>query len=794
MNPNPIQISDISLSNASSGSERIQLTPKPKLFQKYYDLPIRTKQLINLGIAQLVSVVGLVGSAALLNQTQGYKQLESLAKSELAVVDINYNIKVNQMGFGFRGQSDNINIITAAQLANQGKDLPVDLQSQISKILKNEVKARKIEYATLVGKDLKILVSANANRQGEIFDPEGLVTKILNTPDGQIRTTEIVSWEELKKENPPLPKGFANQEALIRYTFTPVKDPTTGEVIGALVSGDIVNNKLPIVEGTLKAFGGGYTAVYFRKKSGDIALATSLNAPKGNELNQELQKINQPLSEPAVLNEAIAAKGTPVTDRIRQNQVNSTVATKAILNSKNEPVALLVQATPETELEALTANTLLLQLVIAILVLVINIPLAIILANAISKPIKKLQDNTKNFSEGDRNARSEVFAADEVGQLTVVFNEMADQLQEVIDNQEGEFERLELARSLARSEADAGAEVQKQEKEKLQASALRLLMEVDPISKGDLTVRARVTEDEIGTLADSYNSTVQSLREIVTQVQSASQQVLATTNSSEISIQSLATEALSQAQEITNALKQVAEMSDSIQDVTSKAAKAEVAIAEATDTVKEGEAAMTLTVTEFQAISNTVTETAEKVERLGESSLKISQIVNLIGSFAAQTNILALNASMEAARAGEEGRGFAVVADEVRSLARQSAKATNEIEKLVTEIQAQAQDLAAAMKIGAKQVTTGTQIVDTARQSLDKISIVSAQINSLVEAIATAAVSQAQTSESVTKTMNKVAAIADNTSDGAIHVVDGFKELLALTQKLQSSVQRFKVK
>jgi methyl-accepting chemotaxis protein len=330
-------------------------------------------------------------------------------------------------------------------------------------------------------------------------------------------------------------------------------------------------------------------------------------------------------------------------------------------------------------------------------------------------------------------------------------------------------------------------------KQLLQKRAMELLIEVDPISRGDLTVRAKVTEDEIGTVADSYNATVASLRTIVSQVQSASQQVLDTTNSSEISIQSLSSEALRQSLEITTALQEITEMSDSIRLVTSTAAKAEAAVEEATATVKEGEAAMNRTVDEFTAIRNTVADTAKKVEQLGESSQKISQVVNLITSFAAQTNILALNASMEAARAGEEGRGFAVVADEVRSLARQSAKASSEIEKMISDIQTQTKALAISMQIGAKQAETGTQIVDTARQSLDKIAVVSAQINSLVGAIAQAAVTQTQTSESVTKAMNKVAAIADTTSDEATHVVDGFKQLLILAKQLQSNVERFKV-
>jgi methyl-accepting chemotaxis protein len=344
------------------------------------------------------------------------------------------------------------------------------------------------------------------------------------------------------------------------------------------------------------------------------------------------------------------------------------------------------------------------------------------------------------------------------------------------------------AQSLSQQEREA-----QDSREFMQQRALELLMEVDPISRGDLTVRAKVTADEIGTIADSYNATVSSLRQIVTQVQDASQQVLTTTSDSGTSIQSLSTEALRQSQEVNDALADIARMSNSIAMVATTAQKAEAAVEEANTTVKAGEDAMSRTVDGFLAIRDTVTEATAKVQRLGESSEKISKVVNLIGTFAAQTNLLALNASMEAARAGEEGRGFAVVANEVRSLARQSAKATAEIEKMVAEIQSGTQEVVAAMATGAEQVATGTQLVDDARQSLTKIVLVSEQISGLVEAIAQATVTQSQASESVTETMNNVAAIAGKTSSEANQVSASFKQLLTLAQDLQASVEKFKV-
>lgn len=350
------------------------------------------------------------------------------------------------------------------------------------------------------------------------------------------------------------------------------------------------------------------------------------------------------------------------------------------------------------------------------------------------------------------------------------------------------LERLILIENQTKSE-----ESQRKGKEELQRRALELLMEVDPVSRGDLTVRAKVTEDEIGTIADSYNATIESLRRLVTDVQTAAKTVAQVTVESEQSVEELSTEAIRQADDIIVALDRIQSLTISAKDVATNAEQAEMAVRQANQSVEEGELAMNRTVDGILAIRETVAETAKKVKRLGESTQKISRVVNLISSFADQTNLLALNASIEAAHAGEEGRGFAVVAEEVRSLARQSAEATAEIEKVVAEIQEETNDVVAAMEAGTEQVVTGTRLVEETRQSLNQITAASAEINQLVSAISASALQQSETSEEVTQTMADIAAISNKTAMASTQVTESFDQLLRVARKLLKELGQFKI-
>lgn len=421
--------------------------------------------------------------------------------------------------------------------------------------------------------------------------------------------------------------------------------------------------------------------------------------------------------------------------------------------------------------------------------------LALPIAGSFARPLRRLSGFAQQLGAGRQGLRLEATERrDEIGVLSKEMNKMAASIETNLEAVRRQEElRLQDQEKATRQQGE-NAQEQRLAKEQLQQRALQLLMEVDPISRGDLTIRANVTEDEIGTLADSYNSTVESLRKIVTQVQVAAQEMTATTSTSVASVSELSAEVLRQTEEITAALERIQEMSNSIRSVAANAQQAEVAVLQATQTVEEGDAAMNRTVEGIFTIQETVAEASKKVQQLGESSQKISKVVNLIGRFAAQTNLLALKASIEAARAGEEGRGFAIIADEVRMLASQSAQATTEIESLVTNIQTETSEVVAVMAAGTNQVVAGTKLVDETRQSLNKINTANAQIGTLVEAIAFAAVAQAEASVSVTQTMSDVAAISNQTSAEAIQVSFSFTELLEVAQELQASAAQFKVR
>ena len=393
----------------------------------------------------------------------------------------------------------------------------------------------------------------------------------------------------------------------------------------------------------------------------------------------------------------------------------------------------------------------------------------------VSRSVRDLQSNFEQVAQGNMAARATVSSQDELGLLSSSFNYM---LQSVITSN---------------SDAQRKAREMELAKDELQRQVIRLLDDVEGAARGDLTVKAEVTADVLGAVADSFNLTIDSLRQIVQQVQVAAVQVNQSSTESEAFARRLSSDALSQAEELAVTVNSVQMMTASIKRVAESARESEEVARTASATALRGGEAVERTVAGIQEIRETVAESTRKVKRLAESSQQISQIVSVISQIASRTNLLALNASIEAARAGESGKGFAIVADEVRQLADRSAKALKEIEHIVLQIQSETGSVMAAMEQGTQQVIQGTKLAEQAKRSLDDIIQVSNRIDALVRSITSDTIEQRETSKAVTEVMQSVEIQAQSTSQEAQKVSSSLENLVVVARNLLTYVERFKV-
>jgi twitching motility protein PilJ len=395
--------------------------------------------------------------------------------------------------------------------------------------------------------------------------------------------------------------------------------------------------------------------------------------------------------------------------------------------------------------------------------------------SAVENTIADLQSTFDQVAQKNLKARATVQGPGELGKLSTSFNQM---LQSVVNSN---------------SEAQRKAREMEQAKDELQRQVIRLLDDVEGAARGDLTVKAEVTADVLGAVADSFNLTIDSLRQIVQQVQAAAVQVNNSSTESEAFARRLSSDALRQAEELAVTVNSVQMMTASIKRVAESARESEEVARTASASALKGGEAVERTVAGILEIRETVAESTRKVKRLAESSQQISQIVSVISQIASRTNLLALNASIEAARAGEAGKGFAIVADEVRQLADRSAKALKEIEQIVLQIQSETGSVMAAMEQGTQQVIQGTKLAEQAKSSLDDIIQVSNRIDSLVRSITTDTIEQRETSKSVTEVMQSVEIQAQSTSQEAQKVSSSLENLVIVARNLLTYVERFKV-
>ncbi len=339
-----------------------------------------------------------------------------------------------------------------------------------------------------------------------------------------------------------------------------------------------------------------------------------------------------------------------------------------------------------------------------------------------------------------------------------------------------------------RSAADA-----ERENKRNQEAILRLLNEMGDLADGDLTIRAQVTEDITGAIADSMNYTIDELRNLVTGVNNAAIQVTQKTAQAQSISAELLGAAERQSREIEETTAQVLQVSRSIADVSSTAEESARVAQRSLSAADKGRAAVQNSISGMNDIREQIQETSKRIKRLGESSQEIGEIVELISDITEQTNVLALNAAIQAASAGEAGRGFSVVAEEVQRLAERSGEATKQIGAIVKTIQADTQDAVAAMEKSTQGVVEGAKLSDAAGQALSEIDSVTKNLAMLIGQISQATQTQASATNKVAQNMQDILEITRQTTRGTQQAAGSIRDLAAVAQELKSSVSGFKL-
>ncbi|MGD6669609.1 methyl-accepting chemotaxis protein [Xanthomonas citri pv. citri] len=326
-----------------------------------------------------------------------------------------------------------------------------------------------------------------------------------------------------------------------------------------------------------------------------------------------------------------------------------------------------------------------------------------------------------------------------------------------------------------------------------QQAIMRLLDEISSLGEGDLTVKASVTEDMTGAIADAINYAVDELRHLVTTINDTSAKVAVSTQETQATAMQLAEAAGQQVNQITTASERISEIAASIEQVSRNSTESAEVAQRSVVIAAEGAGVVRETIQGMDQIRDQIQETSKRIKRLGESSQEIGSIVELINDISEQTNILALNAAVQAASAGEAGRGFAVVADEVQRLAERTSSATRRIEGLVQTIQADTNEAVSSMEQTTSEVVSGARLAEDAGTALTEIERVSNALNNLIKNISIAAHQQSAAATDITQTMGVIRQITSQTSQGAEQTAESIGNLAQLAADLRRSVADFKL-
>ena len=337
------------------------------------------------------------------------------------------------------------------------------------------------------------------------------------------------------------------------------------------------------------------------------------------------------------------------------------------------------------------------------------------------------------------------------------------------------------------------ADLQTAQTEQNQAAIMLLLDELGSLADGDLTIKATVNEDITGAIADSINYAIEALRELVITLNESAIRVDGAARQTDQTAEQLAEATAEQSKQIEDASQAILQMAASIEEISGNAERSSDVARHSVDVAHKGGDAVRRTIEGMNTIRETIQDTAKRIKRLGESSQEIGNIIELINDIADQTNILALNASIQASMAGEAGRGFAVVADEVQRLAERSANATKQIEVLVRTIQADTNEAVVSMERSTTDVVGGALLAENAGAALEEIEQVSNQIASLVQNISGSARGQSTAAAAVTRSVDMLQEINSRTEANTHATTGSIRELAELAAQLRESVAGFRL-